>query len=93
MVIREAFAYGTPVAVTNIGPLPFIVRDGISGVIFQPHEAESLCSMVSAAWSTPGLLEKLGKAGRAEFTAHYNEDANYEMLMKIYAAASVRRDR
>jgi glycosyltransferase involved in cell wall biosynthesis len=33
MVILEAFANGTPVAVSDIGPLPSIVRDGVSGAI------------------------------------------------------------
>ncbi len=93
MVIREAFAFGTPVAVSNIGPLPSIVREGASGLIFKPHDAESLCSAVSSAWATTGLLESLGVAGRAEFTALYNEDTNYAMLMNIYSAASALRHR
>jgi glycosyltransferase involved in cell wall biosynthesis len=91
MVIREAFAYGTPAAVSNIGPLPSIVRDGVCGVIFQPQDAASLFHEVRSAWAKPGLLEKLGLHARAEFNAHYNEDANYEMLIKIYEAALGRR--
>ncbi len=87
MVIREAFAHGTPVAVSNIGPLPSIVRDGSSGVLFQPHDPESLCREVRAAWSEPAALEQLANAGRAEFASLYNEDTNYEILMTIYAAA------
>lgn len=91
MVIREAFAYGTPVAVSNIGPLPSIVRDGACGLIFQPHDAETLCRIVSSAWYKTGLLERLGAAGLAEFTALYNEDTNYEKLKDIYTAASAQR--
>lgn len=91
MVIREAFAHGTPVAVSNIGPLPSIVRDGSSGVIFQPNDSESLCREVRAAWSAPEALEQLGNAGLAEFTTLYNEDTNYEKLMNIYTAALVKR--
>jgi glycosyltransferase involved in cell wall biosynthesis len=91
MVILEAFAHGTPVSVSNIGPLPAIVRNGASGLIFQPHDVESLFQEVRSAWSTPGLLERLGDAGRAEFIALYYEDANYEMLMNIYEAALAKR--
>jgi len=91
LVIIEAFAHGTAVAVSNIGPLPSIVRDGGNGVVFQPRDAESLVLKVRAAWETPGLLEKLGEGARAEFAAFYNADANYDMLMDIYARASARR--
>ena len=34
MVIWEAFAFGTPAAVSNIGPLASIVRQGENGVVF-----------------------------------------------------------
>jgi glycosyltransferase involved in cell wall biosynthesis len=91
MVIREAFAYGTPAAVSDIGPLPSIVRDGVSGVVFGAGDTESLFHTVSGAWATPGLLETLGEGARAEFATLYNENANYDMLMAIYAAAMDRR--
>jgi len=91
MVVREAFAFGTPVAVSDIGPLPSIVQDGVSGVVFQPWDAESLFHKVRSVWDTPSELERLGTGARAEFEAHYNEDTNYDMLMEVYAAALARR--
>jgi glycosyltransferase involved in cell wall biosynthesis len=87
MVVREAFAFGTPVAVSNIGPLPSIVQHGKNGVVFDPANPESLLHEVRTAWETPGMLECLGTEARAEFEAKYTEDANYEMLIKIYEKA------
>jgi glycosyltransferase involved in cell wall biosynthesis len=87
MVVREAFAFGTPSAVSNIGPLPSIVRHGVSGVVFEPANPESLLKEVQRAWVTPGLLERLGRGARAEFEAKYTEDANYASLMDIYERA------
>lgn len=84
MVIREAFALGTPVAVSDIGPLPSIVQQGKNGIVFEPANPESLLREVRAAWGTPGLLEKLGGGARAEFEEKYTENVNYEMLMQIY---------
>lgn len=91
MVIREAFAYGTPVAVSNIGPLPSIVRNGVSGLTFTAHNVESLLHVVSSAWTKSGLLKKLGFGARMEFDTHYNDDTNYEMLMNIYNTALARK--
>ena len=87
MVVREAFAFGTPAAVSNLGPLPSIVEHGKSGVVFQPANPESLLDEVRKAWHTPGLLEQLGRGARAEFESKYTEDANYATLMDIYRQA------
>jgi glycosyltransferase involved in cell wall biosynthesis len=87
MVVREAFAFGTPAAVSRIGPLPSIVQHGTSGVVFEPGDSDSLLRVVRAAWETPGLLERLGQGARAEFETKYTEDANYTTLMEIYQQA------
>lgn len=87
MTIREAFAYGTPVAVTDIGPLPSIVNDGVSGLVFKPHDPASLLDKLRSAWKTPMLLERLGAGAYNEFVKHYNEKKNYEKLIEIYLAA------
>lgn len=91
MVLLEAFAYGTPAAVSDIGPLPSIVRDGKEGVVFEPSDHASLLDKVRLAWGAPGMLEHLSKGAREAFDAKYNEDSNYEMLMGIYAAALAKR--
>ncbi len=91
MVIREAFAFGTPVAVSNLGPLPSIVQHGVNGVLFEPGNAQSLLSEVSAAWNTLGLLERLSAGARAAFEKHYTARANYARLMEIYSHAIARQ--
>lgn len=87
MVVREAFAFGTPAAVSDLGPLPSIVEHGKSGITFQPANPDSLLHEVRSAWETPGLLERLGVGARAEFESKYNEETNYATLMDIYRQA------
>lgn len=87
MVVREAFAFGTPAAVSNLGPLPSIVKHGESGVVFQARNPLSLLQEISRAWEGPGMLEQLGRGARDAFETHYTEDANYTALMEIYDKA------
>lgn len=87
MVVREAFAFGTPAAVSGLGPLPSIVKHGESGVVFDPGNPASLLQELRSAWHTPGLLEQLGRGARRAFEAHYTEDSNYSTLMAIYGNA------
>lgn len=87
MVLREAFAFGTPAAVSDIGPLPSIVEHGKSGVVFAPGNVDSLLKEVRTACEAPGYMEKLALGAKNAFGANYTEEANYQMLMKIYQAA------
>lgn len=87
LVIVEAFSLGTPVACSNLGPLPSIVKQGESGLHFEPHSPADLFAKVKSAWASPGLLEKLGQGARAAFDLHYNETANFAHLMAIYHQA------
>lgn len=87
MVVREAFAFGTPAAVSNLGSLPSIVRHGESGVVFEAGNPESLLKALRHAWCTSGLLQQLGRGARAAFETHYTEGANYATLMDIYGKA------
>ncbi|MCC7449520.1 MAG: glycosyltransferase family 4 protein [Anaerolineae bacterium] len=88
LVVCEAFAHGTPAAVSAIGPLPSIVRQGENGVVFQPGQAESIANTIRAAWQEPGLLQRLGEGARKEYERNYNEDANYRDLIDIYCQAT-----
>jgi len=87
MVIREAFAFGTPVAVSRIGPLPTIVQTGRSGIVFPSNNPEALGEEVRRSWEEPGLLERLGHGARGEFEAKYTEEVNHAILMSIYDKA------
>jgi len=87
MVVREAFAFGTPAALSNIGPLPTIVRHGVNGIVFEPADPDSLLRQVRRFWAGPGLLESLGKGARNEFETKYTSEKNYDELMAIYRQA------
>jgi glycosyltransferase involved in cell wall biosynthesis len=87
LVIREAFAFGTPVAVSDIGSLPEIVSQGENGLVFSTGDPQSLLDVVQIAWNKNGELERLGAGARQSFDALYTEQGNYKLLMDIYQQA------
>jgi len=93
LTVIEGFARGTPAAVSNIGPLPGLVRDPESGCTFESANPESLLHAVRNAWEDPEQLQRWSRGARAAFEARYTEDANYEMLMAIYEQAIERVER
>ena len=50
MTIIEAFSLGVPVAASDIGPLPNIVKNGESGILFKPGDALSLYHTMKEIW-------------------------------------------
>ena len=93
LVLHEALAFGTPAAVSAIGPLPSLVEDGRAGVVFRPGDPASLLAEVRAAWETPGVLEALGDAAREVFEQKYGEVENLRLLLAIYQGAMARQRR
>jgi glycosyltransferase involved in cell wall biosynthesis len=87
MTIREAFAFGTAVAVSDVGPLPSIVQRGDSGLIFRAGNADSIFKTLQSAWDQPAVLAGLAAAARRTFETYYTEEINYAELLKIYDRA------
>jgi glycosyltransferase involved in cell wall biosynthesis len=90
MVLCEAFAFGTPVAVSDLGALPSVMTPGVSGVTFEPGRPDALLATVRAAWSD-GRLERMSSGARAEFERRYTEQGNLEQLLAIYGRAIAER--
>ncbi|MBN1545808.1 MAG: glycosyltransferase family 4 protein [Syntrophaceae bacterium] len=91
MVIREALALGVPVAASNLGSMPCLVEEALTGTLFEPGDPEDLLRKVAAAWAEQGRLAVWGKAARREFEQKYTADANFAILMGIYEKAIARR--
>lgn len=87
MVIREAFAFGTPVAASRLGPLPSIVADGVCGALFEPGDSSSILETVRRLWDDQAALRSLADGARKQFEKFYTEEANYETLFGIYKKA------
>ena len=91
MTVREAFAFGTPAAVSRLGALPSLVGDGRCGLLLDPFDAIAVRQGLQQAWADQPALEALGQAGHAEFRARYTAEANHALLMQIYERAIARR--
>lgn len=89
MVIREAFALGTPVAASAIGPLPEIVIPGTNGFLFSPSQPLEIARCIRGAMSDERALRTLGDGARESFRTLYSEESNYAQLRRIYENAVI----
>jgi len=87
LVIMEAFAQGTPVAASAIGPLPDLVGDG--GVTFPPTDPDSLLRVVRLLWDNDAKLARLSAAAKNASKVKYSALENAKILLSIYEAAQI----
>ncbi len=85
--VVEAFATGLPVIASRIGGLPGIVREGVTGLLFEPGSATALAAAVSKAWQDRGALRRMGAEGRREYERSYSAEPAYRSLAAVYDEA------
>lgn len=85
MSILEAFASGKPVVGADIGGIPELIDEGVTGLIFEPGNADELSQKLRALLENPDLIEKMGKNARRKVQEEYSAEKHYESIMGIYA--------
>lgn len=92
MVLREAFALGTPVAVAQVGALPDIVKDAC-GVTFRSSDSADLLREIRQVWGSEQRLMEMSMRSRQLYESLYTEDINYRALLSIYEEAILSKRR
>ncbi|NQS90473.1 glycosyltransferase family 4 protein, partial [Patescibacteria group bacterium] len=63
MVIVEAMLHGVPVIATNVGAIPELVKDGVSGLLVPPKDSFALAEAIKKLSNDDELRKKLIEGG------------------------------
>ena len=63
--LLEAGAFGTPIVSTNVGGVPFLVKDGQTALLCHPDDALAMSAAVKRLLREPELASRLSTGGRA----------------------------
>jgi len=86
-VIVEAFACALPVIASRLGSIAEIIRDGETGLLFEPGDAADLARKLAWAEANPAAMRELGMKARRDYEEKYTPARNYERLVAIYVQA------
>ena len=86
VTLLESLSEGTPVIVSNLGPLPGLIKMSRFGEVFEAGNSEACAAAIVRLLNRPDYDEMCAVAKR-EAKAKYSEESNYGQLMKIYEGA------
>jgi len=63
LTILEAMALSRPVVASNVGGIPEMVEDGVTGILVPPHDAEALTRAIARLLTDHPYADMIGRAG------------------------------
>jgi glycosyltransferase involved in cell wall biosynthesis len=75
IVLIEAMAEALPVIVTDTDGPSYIVRDGVTGLIVQRENNESLAQAIMVSLEKPSDMAAKGVAGYQDIKARFSREA------------------
>jgi glycosyltransferase involved in cell wall biosynthesis len=86
MMLIEAMAAGRPIVATRVGAIPDIVRDGRTGVLVEPRDAQALARAITAMLDDPQRRTAMGEAGQRE-SLRYGWSSATAQTVAVYERA------
>jgi D-inositol-3-phosphate glycosyltransferase len=86
MVTAEALACGTPVVASNVGGPASLVKDGLSGFLTPPGDAEALATKVRGLLDNEDMRRDMAAHAR-ETVTHLAWPAVTDRITQLYAAS------
>jgi len=91
MVALEAQERGRAAIVSDVGGLPEIVEDGVSGLVVPAGDADALAAAIVALARDPERVRRLGAAGRRRALAQFSPEATVAATEAVYRDLLSRR--
>ena len=86
VAIVEASACALPVIVSNVGGLPEVVIDKITGAIVEPNDVGGLAGAIEDMILLPEEAKEMGRAGRDNVVSKYSWDSCVNKMLSVYSA-------
>jgi glycosyltransferase involved in cell wall biosynthesis len=83
MTLVEAMASGCPVVGSAVGGIPFVIRDGVDGLLATPGDATDLAAAVGEILTNPIRAAAMGQAGRAAAETRWDWNRQKEQTKEV----------
>jgi glycosyltransferase involved in cell wall biosynthesis len=84
LTMLESLATAKPMIVTNMGGMPEIIHDSITGYVIPVKDFEALASRTRSLLANEKLRRRLGFAGRENVRIRYTKEIMTERNLEVY---------
>jgi glycosyltransferase involved in cell wall biosynthesis len=84
MTVLEAYACGKPVVASKVGGLKDLVKDGETGLLFEPGNVEQLAKSIFNLLNGNDIAKKMGLKGKNFVRESFTIEKVVERLEKVY---------
>jgi len=89
LVLLESMACGTPVICTNVGSMPEIVEDRVTGLIVPPNDPSALRQAIRFLREHPAIASEMGEHGRQRILQRFTWKHIAETCLAAYRQPQV----
>ncbi|MFH1905330.1 MAG: glycosyltransferase family 4 protein [bacterium] len=83
-VIKEALIMEKPVISTNVGGIPEIIQNGITGILVPPHNPEALADGILDAINNMNKALEMAKKGKQVIINEFSETRLAQLTAEVY---------
>lgn len=87
VVVLEGSASGLPVVATDVGGVPEVCIDGVTGVLVPARNPAAIAAAVTALADDPALRTSLGERGRALVESTFDWRESVASMMRVIESA------
>jgi len=88
-VLLEAAACGVPAVASRVAGVPEIVRDGVTGRLVEPGDAEALADAIASLMSSPHRRARMGAAARRRAESKFDRRRASLALARLFARSGI----
>ncbi len=82
--VIEAMIAGLPVVASQVGGVPELVEDGVTGFLVPPGDCQSLAQAIQKLLVGPELRRRMGQAGQEKALCQFSLDRMLAETQKVY---------
>jgi glycosyltransferase involved in cell wall biosynthesis len=84
-VVMTSFAFGNPIIATNVGAMPEMIEDKVTGIIIEPGNSDLLCKAILDLFQNPQKINELRCNVRSKYLNSENSWLNIaEQTYRLY---------
>jgi len=86
-IVIEAYSYGLPVVSSSLGSFPEVVKEGETGLLFDPTDPHDLAKKIQWISAHQAEIDQMKEKVKQIYKEQYSGRRNYEILMDVYRRA------